>query len=778
MNLRHTCCLLLSAVLSVSTGRCRSAFGVDWIQPSSASFADSDVGLFRKSFVLEKPVDAALLKVAALGAFEVRVNGVPQPGYLNGGCTQPEKCRHEYPFDVTRCLRIGAGQTNEVLASVAASWWRDEILRRNLKGPAGYPRDSALRAVLTVKFSDGSQEVVETDGTWDATYGGTVVRAGIFEGEMQNLMRTENRWVSAVPNRDFSGEVRPMRGPWIGLREDLVLRPVGVTLPLRLEPRREYVFDFGQNAAAIERMVVEGDRLTKVTVRHAEMLNEPGGDPKRGNDGPGATLYQINLRYIPASSTYVLRDGEQTLQPHFTYFGYRYVGVTVTAPVMLKSIESVPVTSVSREMETAALETGDEAVNRLVSNIRWSFRSNYLSVPTDCPQRNERLGWTADTMVFTPAASYLADVRGFLGKWLADVRDTQSEAGAYEQVAPLIWCGSQKKATSGWSDAGVLVPYFLWKHYGARDIVEEHWESMKRYMAYLDAHDGPDRSCFGDWLAFEPQTPEYCKTFSAFYWVWDAQAMKEMAESFGKSDDVARFAAQERRARQFFAAKYLDEAGMMRKDFRQQTTDLYMLKLGLCGNETAREATKADLVANIRGNGDRLKTGFMGTAILMDTLTEIGETELAYSLLLQHRHPSWLYTVDQGATTMWERWNSYTKEKGFGDPNMNSFNHYAYGAVYAWMMKTIAGIRPDPKEPGFRRFVLAPQPDRRLGRAKAAYDSLHGRIESEWSYDADGRWHWTYSVPAGTTAKVVLPDGRAFERLSGRWTEDCSNFMN
>ena len=752
---------LCTAVVSVSAA--------EWIQPASASFADADVGLFRKTFVLDGPVVSASLNVAALGAFEARVNGTLLPGYLNGGCTQPEKCRHEYPFDVARQLHVG---TNEVLVSVAASWWRDEIMRRHLKELAGYPRDSAVRAVLDVKFADGTRKTFGTDGSWDATYGGTVVRAGIFEGEVQNLMRKDFRWAPAVPNRDFAGEVRPMRGPWIGLREDLVLRP-REKLPLRLEPRREYVFDFGQNAAAIERMVVEGNRLTKVTVRHAEMLNEPEGDPKRGNDGPGGTLYTINLRYIPASSIYVLRDGEQTLQPHFTYFGYRYVGITVTAPVVLKSLESIPVTSVAREMETSGLETGDEDVNRLVSNILWGFRSNYLSIPTDCPQRNERLGWTADTMVFTPAASYLADVRGFLGKWLADLRDGQSDEGAYEQVAPLVLSGSHRKATSGWSDAGILVPYFLWKHYGAREIVEEGWESMKRYMAYLDAHDGPDRSCYGDWLAFEPQSPEYCKTFSAFYWVWDAQAMKEMATAFGKAEDAALFAAQEKRARRSFAEKYLDGDGLIHKRFRQQATDLYMLKLGLCGNAAARTATRDDLVANIRGNGDRLKTGFMGTAILMDTLTEIGETELAYSLLLQHGHPSWLYSVDQGATTVWERWNSYTKEKGFGNADMNSFNHYAYGAVYAWMMRTVAGIRPDPDEPGFRRFVLAPIPDRRLGRAKAYYDSPCGRIESEWKYEADGLWRWTYVVPAGTTARIVLPDGTSFERAAGRWTDSC-----
>ncbi|MBQ3343973.1 MAG: family 78 glycoside hydrolase catalytic domain [Kiritimatiellae bacterium] len=748
----------------------------EWIKPRTGSYADADVGVFRKAFPLDGAIRRAELRVAALGAFEAKVNGKVLPGYLNGGFTQPEKCRHEYSFDVTSALS-GGGRTNVVEVEVSASWWRDEIMRRDLVvRRAGYPRDSALRTTLSVEFADGRRVSFASDRSWDATYGGRTVRAGIFEGEVQNLMHTDYRWEKAVPCDDFSGEVRPMRGPWISLREDLAMRP-REPLPARLLPGREYVFDFGQNAAAVERMVVKGNRLAKVTVRHAEMLNEPGGDPARGNDGPGGTLYQANLRFIPASSSYVLRDGEQTLMPRFTFFGYRYVGISVTMPVVLKSLESVPVTSIAREAETSSFETGDPSVNKLVSNILWGFRSNYLSVPTDCPQRNERLGWTADTMVFTRAASYLADVRGFLGKWLADLRDTQSADGAYEQLAPLVWSASHRQATSGWSDAGVLVPYFLWRHYGDSSAAEENWESMKRYIAYLVAHNGSDRFCYGDWLAIEHrmeddkspypvQNDEYRRIFSAFYWVWDAMAMREMAEGLGKTADAAQFADVERRARAYFASKYVGADGMVHERLRGQTVDLYMLKLGLCRDAAARGATRRDLVDNIRGFGNRLRTGFMGTAILMDTLTDIGETELAYTLLLQHGNPSWLYSVDQGATTVWERWDSYTKERGFSNADMNSFNHYAYGAVYAWMMGTVAGIRPG-KDGGFDRFVLAPIPDARLGHATATYRTKNGTIVSSWRYEG-GKCFWRFEVPKGSVAMVMF-GGKTKEYGEGKY---------
>ena len=268
--------ILAAACAAVCVG-VSAGVSPEWIKPRTGSYADADVGVFRKSFSLAGEVRCAELKVAALGAFEAKVNGKVLPGYLNGGFTQPEKCRHEYSFDVTSSLH--GGRTNVVEVEVAASWWRDEIMRRDLVvRHAGYPRDSALRATLSVEFADGRCASFATDRSWDATYGGRTVRAGIFEGEVQNLMHDEYRWEKAAPCDDFSGEVRPMRGPWISLREDLAMRP-NEALPLRLVPGREYVFDFGQNAAAVERMVVKGDRLTKVTVRHAEMLNEPGGDP-------------------------------------------------------------------------------------------------------------------------------------------------------------------------------------------------------------------------------------------------------------------------------------------------------------------------------------------------------------------------------------------------------------------------------------------------------------------------------------------------------------------
>lgn len=774
----------------ISSAVATAALAAIWICPKGPSSPDANVAVFRRAVEVRKPVLRADWRVTALGTFEAKVNGRVVSRFLDPGFTQPEKTRYEVSYDVTPSVLPG---TNVFEAVVAPTWWRCRMTRRAYpKVGAPNPTRSALRATLRLAYRDGTSEEIGTDGGWLSAYTGPVTDAGVFDGERYDARKPVAGLEASVPCDDFKGEVLLRRGPPVSLREDLTLRPrkayvwQGVTgekgtneygkvvvrrrygdgVPMEVGAGETLVIDFGQNAAAIPRFTLEGPRDAVMTVKTGEMLNDSNGERARRCDGPAGSVMLANLRSAAADIRYVFREGRQDYAPHFTFFGYRYVSVTATRPIRIVSAVSVPVSSVSRDSESPCLVTGNAKVNRLVENVRWGFRSNYLEVPTDCPQRDERLGWTADTMAFVSAAAYSADVRDFLGKWLKDLRDCQGADGTFPTLAPLVWAFHGYGAVTGWSDAGVIVPHCLWKRYGDRELLEEHWEAMTRYMDFIVAHRGPDKQDYGDWQAFEHSyvepggvnlsSPErYRECFRGFFFVWDAQAMKEMSRDLGKAEEARRYGELEGIARREFAEKYMGADGLMDPYYRGQTTDLFLLKLGLVEG-AAREKVKAHLVADIRAHGGCLQTGFLGTMILMETLSEAGLTDVAYDLLLQEKCPSWLFSVNNGATTIWERWDCYDPAKGFQDPGMNSFNHYSYGAVYAWMMSTVAGIRTDPASPGMRHFVLAPQPDERLGFVRAAYDAPCGRIESEWRC-TDGTCLWRFRVPEGATATVRVP---------------------
>ena len=777
--------------------------------------AEDGTAYFAKSVPNGKAVAEAWWCVAGLGVFEAYVNGKRVgDDFLKPGFTHFAKTKYSFCYDVTALLRTGAADANEFSAYVSAGWWRDKIV--NFHG-----KRSAFRAVLVLRHADGTENRVGTDTTWGAAgAAGPVRHAAIFDGEDFDA-RVPAPWTGPVPaakaveNDEFRGDLLPMVGTRIGLREDLARDPAeayvwqgvtgadadhhGTVVKLRegfshLAPGETLVVDFGQNCAAVPEFVFKAAAGTTISAHPAEMLNDGYGAKSRGCDGPEGSAYVENYRAARTLARYTFAGtGEETYRPSFTFFGGRYLSVTADGPVEILRLRWIPVTSVSAAIETASLETGDKDVNRLVENILWGQRSNYLSVPTDCPQRNERLGWTADTQVFTRAACYNADVRGFLHKWLRDMRDSRLPDGGYPGVAPTAQYGDLNHQL-GWGDAGVIVPWTLWRHFGDRRAVDENWVAMARYLALLEEikFDSPEarKHQWADWLSCEKlescsgaayeDGPDgrkrvradallYWRYLGNCYWLMDAGMMAEMADGTGRAAEAAAYRAMAGRARDFLRAEFVDPAdGMLLPLFRDmQTPALFALHLGLL-DEAPAKATRDALLANIHEHGDRLQTGFLGTSILMDTLSRTcGATDVAYSLLLQHAFPSWLYSVDQGATTIWERWNSYTKADGFGPVGMNSFNHYAYGAVFAWMMGTMAGIREDPAEPGFRSFVLAPEPDPRIGRVSARYRSPYGEIESAWRYE-DGRWIWDFAVPANAVATVRLPGEAPFSAAAGR----------
>ena len=812
-SMKIPCEIVATVVLALSFGTRAEWTGAEFVavQVPVNSHAGDGTSAFVRTVVNDKAVEKAVWRTTALGVYEAYVNGEPTEGFLKPGFTHVYKRRLETTADVTRQWICAAGATNVLSALVTRGWWRDQIT-----GKRGL--DTGFRGILTLRYADGATENVVTDGSWLGGTGGPVVSATIFGGETYDA-RISTDWMKSgvAPTnfspvricRDYVGDITPMGDKAVTLREDLAMKPQAAWVwkgaegatreafgsarivrrydaatssksPYRLRAGETLVVDFGQNAAAEPRFTASADSGVVLTISPAEMLNDRNGLKSRGNDGPEGSVYRANMRGAKAQAVYMFAGtGDETYMPRFSFFGYRYLSITATGEVSFKMIESVPVSSVTAEMENGTLETGNADVNRFIANVRWGQRSNYLSIPTDCPQRDERLGWTADTQVFSPAALYLADCGGFLSSWMDDLCDSQHARGSYPSVAPLAQYGNEGPRV-GWADAGVIVPWTVWKRTGDTRVVTSHWDSMMRFLRYIDESQyrtTPGDFQYADWLSFEPM--ETCRDgywtcrdpkilawwayLGGCYWRMDALQMAEMAEATGRVQDAAWCRASAERAMTHLRSMLVD--GRLPEDFRNfQSANLFALRLGVFTEAARAEEAKATLLASIAERQHCLATGFLGTSILMDTLTDLGEAKTAYSLLLSHGFPSWLYSVDQGATTVWERWNSYTVKDGFGPVGMNSFNHYAYGAIVNWMFRTMAGIGQLPHEAGFRKFLLAPVPDRRMGHVTATYRTPQGIIRSSWRYDESGTWTWTYEIPEGTVADVLLPGEKAARR--------------
>ena len=774
--------------------------------------------------VNEKKVQSAVWTTTGLGVFQLFLNGKPVgKEILKPGFTHYAKTKRSFTYDVTEAFVKKAGAQNQLAAQVTPGWWADKIVT-----PGGHEgmigKKCAFRAVLLLTYTDGSQSLFGTDCEhWKAGIAGPVKHAGIFDGEEYDarvLPGCCTPEVLGTPevNEEFQGEILPTCGAEIYLREDLALKPVqayvweGVTgdkasdnkqeveygkvcikreykagEAMTLAPGETLVVDFGQNAAAVPAFVFQAKEGTVLTCLPGELLNDGNGAESRGMDGPEGSVHRRNLRtydaHFRAVYTFGADKGPVAYHPTCTFFGYRLISVTATDEVKILSVESIPVTSIAKDLEAGCITTGDESVNRLISNAVWGQRSNYLSVPTDCPQRDERLGWTADTQVFTETGTFFANTCAIFHKWMRDMRDTQSETGGFPGVAPLAQYGDEMMRL-GWADAGVIVPWTVWKQFGDPTIVEENWEAMNRFMNHV-CETKYDHTAlveenknyqWADWVGYEalestsgrafmkdargnrvarPEAIKYWSYLGASYWAIDAGMMRDMAAATGR--DAAPYQAMADEAKAYLKATFLNPDGTFKTAElnTMQTPALFALKNGLVEGE-AKEAMIARLRQNFADHDGCLQTGFLGTSILMDVLTENGMADVAWNLLFQRKNPSWLYSVDNGATTIWERWNSYTLESGMGPSGMNSFNHYAYGSVCAWIWKTVAGIAADPAQPGFKHIVMAPVPDKRLGFVKAEYQSAAGLIKSAWRYEGD-KWIWEFTVPEGATAAVTLP---------------------
>lgn len=689
----------------------------------------------------------ARLYATALGLYEAHLNGRRVgEDVLAPGWTDYHKRVQYQTYDVTGLLRPGA---NAIGVDLAAGWYAGNL---GWFGPHHYGERPALLAQLEVTYADGSVERVLSDTGWRGA-GGPVTAADLMAGEDHDARLETPGWTA--PGFDDSGwrpaEAADSGGTTVVAQVDAPTR-VESELPARkvTEPAPGvFVFDLGQNMVGAVRLRVEGEAGTVVTLRHAEVLN------------PDGTLYTANLRTARATDTYTLRgtDGGEVYEPRFTFHGFRYVEVTGYPGTPQKSAVT------GRVMHTAApftmdFETNVATLNKLHSNITWGQRGNFLSVPTDTPARDERLGWTGDINVFAPTASYTMESARFLTKWLYDLRDDQDTDGAYPDVAP--WIGPVGKGVAGWGDAGTTVPWALYQAYGDTRVLEQSWDSMLEWLEYLKRNSNGylrPAAGYGDWLNTQDETPK--DVIGTAYFAHSADLVARIARVLGR--DPAPYDTLFGAVREAFTAAYVSEGGARIKG---DTQTAYVLALSMdLLPEDARGPAADRLVALVEARDWHLSTGFLGTPRLLPVLTAAGHTDVAYRLLHQDTFPGWGYQIANGATTMWERWDSIKPDGSFQDAGMNSFNHYAYGCVGEWMYRHITGIAP--AEPGFRKLLIRPRPGGEVDRARGRLSTLYGPVTTDWQ-ERDGRLRLDVTLPFNTTAEVWVPARSAADVSHGR----------
>lgn len=709
---------------------------------------------FRKGFqVAGRPVRRAVAYVSALGLYELRLNGrrVGEDCFTPGW-TDYHRRVYYLTYDVTHLLRPGE---NALGAQVADGWYSGYVgfalLVRKPRARELYGDRPRLRAQLEIEYEDGERQVVATDPTWKTRTGGTL-EADMLMGETHDARREltgwdapgyrDANWQPAV--RADAGQAAVEAYPGVPVRRAGELRPVAVT-----EPKPGvFIFDLGQNFAGWARLRARGPGGTRITLRFGEMLHADG------------TLMTENLRKARATDAYVLRGGaEETWEPRFTYHGFRYVEVT-GFPGRPGPEAITGIVAHSDAPLAGSFECSDPVVNRLHRNILWTQRSNFFEIPTDCPQRDERLGWTGDAQIYVRSAIFNMDVAAFFGKWLIDLEDSRLPEGPYPNFAPWVYPWSHTPDSPAWADAGILCPYAVYQAYGDRRVVARMWDGMVRFMEFMERHsDGLVRPAagHGDWLSIGADTPR--EVVATAYFAYDASLMAEMARALGRTADAQRYERLAGQIRAAFNRAFVQPDGRIRGS--TQTAYALALYMDLLP-EALRPRAAAHLVEAVKEKGWHLSTGFVGVRHLLPALTRYGHVDVAYRLLTNRTYPSWGYSIENGATTIWERWNSFTKEGGLADRGMNSFSHYSLGSVCEWMFDTVGGIAQRAPGAGgaFREILLRPRPGGGLTHADVTYDSIRGPIRSSWRLQ-DGRFSLEAELPANTTAMVYVPAAAA-----------------
>lgn len=770
----------------------QSDWQAEWVGTNLTGGARSMVPVpyLRKGFTLDDEIASARLYITALGVFECFINGqrVSEDIFAPGWTDYAKQVQY-LTYDVTDLLQAG----DNVIGAILGDGWAVGYL--GWLGRQNYVDRPQLLAQLEITRQDGTMQTIVTDSSWQYQFG-AITHSDFIMGEAYDARQELTCWNTLdadtsdwLPVETFhhpNTKLIAQIGAPVRVMEELL--PVSEPVDRGGMGRSRWLFDLGQNMVGRVRFKGSAPAGKTIVLRFAEILDEEGAP------------YTTNLRSAHATDYYTFKgEGEEIWESTFTFHGFRYVEIegydgdvskdTITGVVLYSEME-----------QTGTFECSDPLLNQLQSNILWGQKGNFLELPTDCPQRDERLGWTGDIQVFAETAAFNMDIAGFMTRWAVNVQDAQNEDGSVPSVVPYA-VDVPTDGGPAWADAVIICPWTIYKSYGDERILAENYDAMTHFMVFL-IESSPDYiRCapdfegwpgFGDWLSVNANTPR--DLIGTAFLAYDAQLMTHIATILGKTDDAERYQQLCDNTKQAFANRYLanspvplvayaasserramDDAdrlsqGRLKKvDYGTITSEVFNTEL-FTPTQTAyvlalhfnllpddlRPIAADELVADIERRGTHLSTGFVGSPCLNHVLSENGHLDTAYDLLNQKQWPSWLYAVTQGATTIWERWDGWTEDNGFQTPEMNSFNHYAYGAIGAWMYNTIAGINTDSSQPGYKHIILSPQPGGGLEYARATLKTLYGEIVSDWKLEGD-TFTYHISVPPNTTATVSLP---------------------
>lgn len=728
-----------------------------WISPSweEGEKVLNPPAMFRKDFSLNKKIKKARLYITAHGIFEAYLNGQKVSDDLFApGWTSYHKRLQYQTYDVTDLLNSGDNAAGIYLGD---GWYRGNFGFGNNWNP--YGTKTALLFQLEVEYTNGKKETIISDDSWQATTG-PILMSSFYHGETYDARLEMPGWTTANFNSTNWQKVIIEDFPKNQLicPESEAVRRIQEIKPKSIlqTPKGETVIDFGQNMVGWVKIKVQGGRGDTVKLRHAEVLDKAGN------------FYLDNIRSARQTITYILKgEGEETFEPHFTFQGFRYVRVD-QFPVEVKA-ENLTAIVIHTDLEqTGHFECSDSLVNQLQHNIVWGQKSNYLEIPTDCPQRDERMGWTGDVQVFAPTGCFNFDSYTFLSKWLKDLKTDQLENGSVPYLIPDV---HYQNGSTGWGDAATIVPWTLYQKYGDKDILAQLYESMKAWVGYLeklagDNHLVQEGNHFGDWFYFvhpirnEPKPGHTdIDLIATAYFAWSAKLTAKTAEVLNYPEDQQKYEALFEQIKQAFQYEFITRSGRLSSN--SQTAYVLALAFELL-EEGQIPVAMSFLVKNIEERGYHLSTGFLGTPLLCNVLTKHGRTDMAYKLLLQEKFPSWLYMVKLGATTMWERWDGIKPDGTFQEAYVNSFNHFAKGAIGNWMYRTVGGIQHDEKQPGYKHIIFKPEPGEGLTYATAELKSPYGLIASHWKIE-EGKITVEVTIPPNTRASLFLPKHPKFK---------------
>lgn len=717
-----------------------------WIAAEGKMPDDHRPVYFRKEFSCQRKIKSARLYISACGVYEVLVNGQKVTDDLfTPGYTSYNKRTQYQTYDVTSLLK----QQNALAAVVGDGWYRGNVGGKKKNNYFG--DQLALLAQLEITYTDGIKSVITTDASWK-TCDGPILLSDIYNGETYDALQELKGWDNFGFNeKDCSpAKILDRSTDMLVAGKGHPVRVISEITPVKLfkTPKGETVFDMGQNMVGWVRLKVKGEKGDRVIIKFAEVLDKDGN------------FYTENLRTAKATNEYILKGGEtETFEPHFTFHGFRFVKLEQFPGT--PDIHTITGMVIHSDMPpTGSFVCSDSLINQLQQNIQWGQKGNFLDVPTDCPQRDERLGWTGDAQVFAPTAAFNFNVAPFFTKWMLDLAADQLPDGKVPDVVPDVRSG--RGSSTAWGDAAWVVPWTLYEAYGDTTILETQYSSMKSWVEYMHQRAGNKNlwigdDHYGDWLAYASTRSDYPGAtteedlIATAYYAYSTDRLAQIATILGKTEDAGSYKKLAEKIKEAFIREFVTPAGRLVSN--TQTAYALALSFNLIPEELIDES--AAYLANDVRKMKHLTTGFVGTPLLCKALSDHGYADLAFMLLMRKEYPSWLYPVTKGATTIWERWDGQKPDNSFQDVTMNSFNHYAYGAIGEWLYLYIAGIVIDPANPGYKHFFLKPHPGGGLTNASASYISMYGTIYSDWKI-IDGKMYYSCSVPPNSSATITL----------------------